>query len=90
MVKSVETSIDGGLGQVKSRLKELVAIKERQSNRELTNGDIAVATGISEHTIGKWMKPRPLTQINADVVRRLCKYLECQIGELLYIERSDN
>lgn len=81
---------DKGEGIVLSRLKELVAQKERQIGRKILQKEIAEATALTEHTIGRWMEPTPFDRLETKAVRRLCKFLDCQIGDLLYIDYSQN
>lgn len=73
-------------GMVRSRLKELVAIKEREVGKVIQQKDIAEATGLAEPTIGRWMRPTPFTRIETDVVIKLCEYLGCSLGDLLFID----
>jgi DNA-binding Xre family transcriptional regulator len=75
-----------GVGVVRSRLKEIVAQKERTVNRSIQQKEIAEVTGLTEHTISRWMRPTPFTRIETDVALKLCQYLNCELGELLYID----
>lgn len=77
-----------GLGVLRSRLKELIARKEHQLNRSINNNDVAEATGLDAHTIARWMKPTPIKRVESDAVRKLCRYLDCELGDLLYIDYS--
>lgn len=69
-----------------SRLKELVAMREREVGHTIQNKDIADETGLTEHTIGRWMKPEPIDRIEAKVLLRLSMWLNCEAGDLLHIE----
>lgn len=71
---------------VRSRLKELIAQKERLVGRSIQQKEVAAETGLTEHTIGRWMKPDPLSRIETDVAIPLCVYLGCTLGDLLYID----
>lgn len=75
---------------VRSKLKELVARKERERGESITGETIAEATGLNVGTVSRWMQPKPLQRIDGDVVARLCVYLGCELGDLLYIDHSDN
>lgn len=72
-----------------SRLKELVAKKEREAQKAISQGDIAKATGLDPHTVSRWMQPKPFARIEADAAKKLCNFLGCQIGDLLYIDYTD-
>lgn len=74
------------LGIVRSRLKELVALKERQEGRVITNTEIAEATGLQLNAVARWMKPTEIKRIESRVVKELCSYLGVGIGELLFID----
>lgn len=73
-------------GAIHSRLKELLALKEREEKRVIQQKEVAEATGLTEHTISRWMRPTPLSRIETDVVLKLCKYLKCSLGDLLFID----
>lgn len=75
---------------VRSRLKELVARKEHEKGAAITGEMIAEATGLNAGTVSRWMQPKPLHRIDGDVLAALCQYLECEVGDLLYIDRSHN
>lgn len=72
---------------MRSRLKILVAQKEAEQNRRISQKEIAEHTGLNEMTISRWMKPTPFGHIEADPLERLCKYLDCEIGDLVYFDR---
>ncbi len=72
---------------VRSNLFALARKRESETGRRLTNRDISKGTGISEHTIGRWMKGE-VTQVNTQVVGELCEFFGCEIGDLLYVERT--
>jgi DNA-binding Xre family transcriptional regulator len=75
-------------GVVRSRLKELMAIKEREVGHIIQQKDIAEAIGVAEPTIGRWMRPTPFERIETEVVIKLCAYLNCALGDLLFIDKD--
>lgn len=79
-----------GEGKVRSRLKVLIAQKEVEKGSPIRQGEIATATGLNEHTISRWMRPEPFARIETDAAVKLCKFLGCEIGELLYIDWSES
>lgn len=74
---------------VRSRLKELVLKKEIERQERIHQIEIVEATGLKPGTISRWMSPKPFKKINSDVVLKLCQYLGCEMGDLLYIDRSN-
>lgn len=75
---------------VKSRLKELVARKEQESGVRIQQKEIAEATGLDDNTISRWMSPKAFTKLDVKPLERLCRYLGCEIGDLLYLDKSPN
>jgi DNA-binding Xre family transcriptional regulator len=73
---------------VRSRLKHLIADLETKRGRRIQQKDIAEATGLRDATISRWMSPEPFTKIDVKVAGELCKFLECELGDLLYIDHS--
>lgn len=82
----IESSSGGW--KVKSRLKELIARKEQVTGERIQQQDIAKATGLDANTISRWMSPKPFTKMDLKPVERLCRYLDCEIGDLLYFDKS--
>jgi DNA-binding Xre family transcriptional regulator len=90
MVKSSEKDNDKQKGNavVRSRLKELVALKEQAEQRTIQHQEIATATGLNPNTISNWMKPAEIKKIDSAALTALCAFLGCGIGDLLYIDYS--
>lgn len=90
MVQS-DKDMDSGqeVGEVRSRLKELIALKERAEGRVITNTEIAENTGIELHAVARWMKPTEIKRIESRVVKALCNYLGVEIGDLLFIDYAN-
>lgn len=71
---------------VRSRLKELVAIRERELGQEIRSSQIAEVTNLDIHTVMRWMKPQPFQRIEVSAALKLCNFLDCELGELLFID----
>lgn len=82
MIPSVQ-----GMFAVYSRLKLIITEKEQLLQRRISQTEIAAATGLDQNTISRWMSPKPLENISGKVLVQLCKYLDCEVGDLLHIER---
>lgn len=67
---------------IRFRLTELVADKAFQERRVVSLTEIAEATGIHRATLSK-MANQPGANIGSDIIDKLCKYFECQTGDLL-------
>lgn len=72
-------------GKLRNRLFELVKDKEKKEGRRVPQREIAAATGISMPTISRWMN-NEVSNADARVVEQLCKYLDCDLADLLYLE----
>lgn len=74
--------------RVRNRLKVLLAEREIKFRKKISQIDLAEATGISANTISSWMKQKPMGKIDGYVLEKLCDFLECQIGDLLFMDEK--
>ena len=71
---------------IRFRLTELIADKAFKERRVVPLTEVADATGIHRATLSK-MANQPGANIGTDIIDKLCRYFECQPGDLLtYIE----
>jgi putative transcriptional regulator len=80
--------IDIGNVTIRSRLKILVAQKEIQERRKIRQNKIAEETGLNPNTISRWMSPMPFDRFEVEPTVKLCLWLGCELGDLLYIDRG--
>ncbi len=50
--------------------------------------DVQRETGIAWSTLNSWANNQ-LTRYDAPVIKALCEYFDCQVGDLLVFERED-
>ena len=73
---------------IRFRLTELIADKAFKERRVVSMSEVAAATGIHRATLSK-IANQPGTNISPDLVDKLCRYFECQPGNVLtYIEEE--
>lgn len=75
------------MGHLRNRLLDLVTAKERNLRRRISQKELALLVGVSEPLISRWMKNQ-VKQFDGEVIEKLCAYFECEVGDLLYIERE--
>jgi len=82
--------IGGSIEMIQCRLKELIAIKSRQSRQKITYDDIKESTGLSKTTLVKLANDKAaLASINT--LAKLCWYFDCQPGDLLvYVPNNES
>jgi len=56
-------------------------------DKEMTNVEVRKATGISPATFTKLKKNEV---VSLDILLKLCKYLECDIGDIVEVIRDSN
>ncbi|MBV1758096.1 MAG: helix-turn-helix transcriptional regulator [Dethiosulfatibacter sp.] len=56
-------------------------------DKEMTNVEVRKATGISPATFTKLKKNEV---VSLDILLKLCKYLECDIGDIVEVVRDAN
>ena len=81
--------IDENLPKLKNRLFLLINEKEIRENRRITYAQISEATGIGMSVLSRWSQNQ-VDRFDSHVVVRLCEYFECDLSDLLYIDRSEN
>lgn len=68
---------------IKCRLKILLAEKAlRDEKRSYTMREVAAATGLSKDTVTDWANNN-VKRFDEPVLDKLCKFLGCQVGDLL-------
>lgn len=73
--------------RLKNRLVELLLEKSRQEKRRITQSELAAETGIGNNTISGWATDKQeMTKIDVSVLKSLCVYFNCEVGDLLYLE----
>lgn len=83
----VESNKKKGRVVVRSALQILVAQKGMNEKRNITNREIAKATGLSPNTVGTWMSPaNEIKHVHSDVIVALCNWVPCDISDLLYLD----
>lgn len=73
--------------KLRSRFFMLLSQKEQREGRRIRNRELAQALDIAEHTVGRWVRDE-VTRFDADMIERICDYLECDIADLFYLERT--
>lgn len=66
----------------RSRLPVLVKQREMEKRQNITQKEIADATGLRTATISAWMNWSTMKRLDAVVVDALAKYLECEPSDL--------
>jgi DNA-binding Xre family transcriptional regulator len=74
-------------GRVRSKLGVMLAQHQLDTGRKITQAELAKATETRPSTISKWMSPEPLEKIDSGVLERLCDYFNCDVGDILFIDR---
>jgi putative transcriptional regulator len=72
--------------KLRSRMRVLMAEKGLRENRKITLGIVAEETNLSRPTVTK-MAQNEVAQIKGDIIAILCEYFDCNVGDLLYVER---
>ena len=67
---------------IQCRLRELIALKSRQSRRKIIYEDVKASTGLSRTTLVKLANDKA-GLISTKTLDKLCWYFDCQPGDLL-------
>jgi DNA-binding Xre family transcriptional regulator len=77
------------LPRLKNRFVYWMTEKERQLDRKVSYAEIARATDVSMGVIMRWVK-NDVERFDSPVVVKFCQYFGCQVGDLLYIDDSED
>ena len=67
---------------IKSNFEKLRRKKSYEENRDLTVRTMAAESNLSLSTIVKWKAEAPV-RIDVETLNSLCKYFDCQVGDLI-------
>lgn len=67
---------------IRFRLTELIADKAFKERRVVRLSEVAEGTGIHRATLSK-IANQPGANVGTDLIDKLCRYFECQPGDLL-------
>ena len=73
---------------VKNRMVSLMGKKQAAENRTINASIVARETGLTRQAISKWVRG-DVTEFREEMVQKLCKYFDCELGDLLYIDWED-
>lgn len=77
------------LGMIRVRLKQMLDEKAFKEGRRITLAEVSEQTGISTATLTR-VANRPGYNTNTDTINALCRFLDCEPGELLqYVADRD-
>lgn len=65
-----------------NRFAEIVSQIELERRQRISNRQIALGAGVSEPVIARW-RTGDVDRYHASVLDALCRYLDCQPGDLL-------
>ena len=62
-------------------------LSEFMGKKKLTKQDVINATGLSRVTVSN-LYAETAGRIDYDTIEKLCRFFECEIGEMFYLDRS--
>jgi len=72
--------------KLKNRLATLIEEKQKEG-KVITQDKLAAETGVSQSAISRWMGQK-VDRFDADIIEKFCVYFDCDVGDLLYIDRG--
>ena len=70
---------------MKHKLVELMAKRQSDTGERITVTAVAEGTGVNKQTLYNWINDG-VTRFDSDTVVRLCRYFECDLNDLVYID----
>jgi putative transcriptional regulator len=80
---------NGGMKEVRSRLRILVAEKATRDKRALSMRRVAEESGANISTVNR-LANNTIRRIPVEELTVLCRYLDCDVGDLLRMEEVTN
>jgi putative transcriptional regulator len=75
-------------GKISNRFRILLAQKATREQRNIALKEVGRETGIAWSTLNVWANNQ-VTRYDAPIIRALCEYFDCQVGDLIIIERDE-
>jgi DNA-binding Xre family transcriptional regulator len=76
------------MAKVLSRFASLVAQKEIRDNKRYKQHEIALELKVSPSTVSRWLKGDNMQRITLETAAEICEWLECDLPDLIQIERE--
>lgn len=73
---------------MRSRLKELIYLRETEQGERVTRKELAEETGINPATLSRYLSPEPFERIDIDTAEKLAEYFGVEWYEIFLTERD--
>lgn len=73
---------------VKNRIKKLIRDKGSREDRDIPVEEVATAVGMTRQGFYRWLRD-DVENYNKVTLDRLCRYFQCQPGDILYFEDDE-
>ncbi len=74
--------------KISNRFRILLAQKATREQRNIALKEVGRETGIAWSTLNAWANNQ-VTRYDAPVIKALCAYFSCQVGDLIIYEREE-
>lgn len=74
---------------VVNRFGVLLAEKARKEKRRISIAEVSRDTGIGQRTLLQWAHDS-ITRYDAAVIEALCRYFNCEVGDLIQYEPCED
>lgn len=71
---------------VRNKLFERIRYKELELGHTLSISDVSAQSGVTRATLYAWLNKPHLARFEAETITKLCRYFNCQVGDLLVYE----
>lgn len=75
-------------GKIVNHFRILLAQKATKQKQNITLMDVQRETGIAWSTLNSWANNQ-VTRYDAPVIKTLCEYFDCQVGDLIVFEKEN-
>jgi len=74
--------------KISNRFRILLAQKATREQRNIALKEVGRETGIAWSTLNAWANNQ-VTRYDAPVIKALCEYFSCPVGDLIIYEREE-
>lgn len=75
------------MARIVSRAKQLLIEKEKRESRRISQRKMEAESGVSRTSLKNWLRG-DATKYEQQQVLALCRYFNCEVGDLLQIDES--
>lgn len=76
------------MAKLRNRMGELLIKKFGDKSKIPAQEKLAAQMDLTQNTTSRWIRNK-ITRFDEDTLTKICRFFDCEVGELIYIDYSD-